>query len=174
MYIGNEQFQVGGHTVALTVNDFWRWAFSEFSVPAVRTALAEFLTASALDMISSGRGHAEQGCDLLWTAPDGENIRVGVHSAAFIRPDDTEHPERVIFDTPAEQSCNVHVFGVCKALTRNESPLNTDLWDFYSIPERKIGKNMANLSLASLMRLELLWSDYYGIAGAVLSVLSKS
>ena len=178
MYIGNEPLLVSGHELSVTVNDFWRWAFSDLSVPAAREAFAEFLVASSLELISDGQGRTNQRSVPLWNLSDGDGngIRVGVRSAACLQSDSAEHPDRIIFDIPPERTCDVRVFCVFKAMTRNESPLNTDLWDFYSVRERDISINITNptkFPLSALTRLEPVWSDYYGIPGAVLAALSK-
>ena len=175
MYIGNERFQVGGSGIAVTVNDFWRWSFSDFSVPVTCRAFAEFLVASSLELISNGHGREGEDCDLLWTPSGGSGIRIGIKSAAYVQSDDGEHPDHIVFRSPSGRICDAYVFCVSKALA-GESPLNMDLWDFYSLRNQAMDKSMAgpeNLSLSALMGLEAVWSDYYGIGSAILSALSK-
>ena len=186
MYIGNEPLSVGGDEIGVTVNDFWRWAFSDFSSPMIRETFAEFLVASSLDLISDGQKQSKPDFDLLWN-PSGNHggVRIGVKSAAYLQSNDGEYPDRVAFHFPdfsENQACDVYIFCVFKALSQNESPFNTDLWEFYSVRGQDI-KNIKNnkninilnkIPLSVLTPLKPIWSDYYGIAGAISTVLSNA
>lgn len=170
MYIGSEPLRVGGRDIALTVNDFWRWSFSNFTDFSVRAAFSEFLVASSLDLTSDGNGRQRHTHDLLWSPHGSAGLKVGVRTAAYVQSDDAEHPEHIVFPTPDECTCNVCVFCVFKGMMQEESPLNTDLWDFYSLrfPPVGSGRPVQNsLTLPALKGLEPVWSDYYGIGGAI-------
>ena len=55
-YIGNEQFSVGSHAINLTVNDFWRWSYSDLNDGICRSALAEFIVAASLEVPDLNHG----------------------------------------------------------------------------------------------------------------------
>ena len=170
MYIGNEPLRVGGHDIAQTMNDFWRWSFSDFTDFSVRAAFSEFLVASSLELLSNGNGRLRRTHDLLWSPQGGTGLKVGVRTAAYVQSDEAEHPEHILFPIPNEHTCNVYVFCVFKAMMQEESPLDTDLWDFYSLRSLAVGRGMPNrdfITLPALRALGPVWSDYYGIGGAI-------
>ena len=170
MYIGNERIQVGGHDIDLTLDDFWRWSFSDFSDFSTRAAFSRFLTASSLGLTVSDIARDKHTNDLLWSQSGTSILKVGVRTAAYIQSDEAEHPDHIVFDIPTEHTCNAYVFCVFKALRQTESPLNTDLWDFYSL--KTIAFNGSNpyqqfITLPALMEFQPVWSDYYGIGAAI-------
>ena len=171
LYIGSEQLQVGGHGIAVTMNDFWRWAGSNLSDAATRSVFAEFLVASSLDILSDGR-QVGRSYDLLWPQRDGKDIRVNVSSAAYVQSADAEHPDQVSFPLGAKDHFDVCVFCLFKAMAQDQAPLDTELWDFYTISASLLNgvwDERQSLTMDTIMRLEPVWSDYYGIGDAILA-----
>lgn len=184
-YIGNEQFSVGSNTINLTVNDFWRWSYSDLNDGICRSALAEFIVAMSLEVPDLNHGVSrtlKRPYDLI----SKEGYRIEVKSAAYNETSDEEHPDYISFgiapaglpggagikESNASQHCNsdVFVFCVCKALSEDEAPLNLDLWDFYILPTRVLDEKMPfrkTITLPLLMRLEPIWCDYYGMGDAI-------
>lgn len=187
-YIGNEQFSISSHAINLTVNDFWRWAYSDLNDGICRSALAEFIVATSLEVPSLNHGLSEtlrRSYDLI--SKDG--YRIEVKSAAYNESSDEEHPDCISFgiapaellerikktDTASHRNSDVFVFCVYKAVTRAKTPLNLDFWDFYIIPTKVLNEKkpiQKTITFPSLMRLEPMWCDYYGIGDAIQKVMT--
>ena len=171
MYIGDERLRVGGGQIALTVNDFWRWAYSDLLNKQNRTIFADFLVATSLEERPMQR-QTGQGYDILWT-PDGEGIRVNVKAGAYTEALEMEHPDHIQirlseYDEP--HSCDVIVFCIFRAMSQYDSPLDMELWDFYTASSRVLYRDVPDrrvITLPALMELEPVWSDYYGIGTAI-------
>lgn len=191
-YIGNEPFLVGSKPINLTMNDFWRWAYSDLTNSHNRSELAEFIVASSI-----GADHLDTDTSRsMWKqysllSPDGYKLEV--QSAAYVQSWDTEHPDHVSFqiapsrmpdntgkpklDTPLQRKADVYIFCIYKAMEKDESPLDLDLWDFYVLPTSvldEIKPLQKTITLPSLMKLEPVWCDYYGIAEAIQKAMEKN
>lgn len=184
-YIGNEPFLVGGNVINLTVNDFWRWAYSDLINNIERSALAEFIVASSLETTSLDTERARA----MWRSYgllSKEGYRVEVKSAAYVQSWDAKHPDFISFgiaparlmdeagnykqSDPPKRNSDVYIFCVYTAQTKAESPLDLDLWDFYVLPTRVLDEKkpaQKTITLPSLMRLDPVWCDYYGIGDAI-------
>lgn len=182
-YIGNEQFSVGDNNISITTNDFWRWAYSDLSDNFCRSVLAEFIIATSLEVpgLDIGRTHLSQkSYDIL--TEDG--YKVEVKSAAYVQSLDSEHPDCITFgiaplktaseieknDIPHHRHSDVFIFCIYKAVKKDDSPLNLDLWDFYILPTKVLDEKkptQKTITLPSLMQLEPIWCDYYGIGDAI-------
>lgn len=191
-YIGNEPFLVGGKPINLTMNDYWRWAYSDLADSRNRSVMAEFIVASSI-----GAAHLDTDTSrAAWKqysllSPGGYKLEV--KSAAYVQSWDTEHPDQVSFqiapsrmpdssgkpklDTPLQRKSDVYVFCVYKAMKKDESPLDLDLWEFYVLPTSVLDDMkpvQKTITLPSLMNLEPVWCDYYGIEEAIQKVMEKN
>lgn len=177
IFIGSEQLQVGGHGIAVTVDDFWRWAGSNLSDATTRSVFAEFLVASSLELLSDGRQFG-RSYDLLWQQQeDRAGIRVNIRSAAYIQSSDAEHPDQLCFNVGSKEHCDVYVFCIYKATTQEQTPLDTELWDFYVLRSGVwdgIGPAQQIVTVPTIMRLGPIWSDYYGIGDAIQKAMTAS
>lgn len=173
MYIGNEPLQVCGHDISLTMNDFWRWAGFDLSDAFTRSISAEFLVASSLDILHGGRQVRNYSLLLPQKrTPIGTCIHVS--SAAYVQADDAEHPDHISFSIAPWQDAEVYVFCLFKAMSTEQSPLNTDLWDFYAIRTKaweSIWHGAGTATLPAIISLGPVWCDYYGIGSAIDSAL---
>ena len=175
MYIGNEPLSVGGHDIGLTVNDFWRWSFSDFSDFSTRDAFSKFLVASSLGLTADGNARQRRVRNLLWSPAGSAGIRISVRTAAYVQSGEAEHPDHIIFVIPKKPDCDACLFCVFKGMTDAESPLNTDLWDFYALCSGALGGSVSGsgyVTLPALMGLNPVWSDYYGIGDAIKKTLT--
>ena len=185
--IGNEQFSIGSLTISLTVNDFWRWSYSDLNDGICRSTLAKFIVATSLEVPNLNQGLSrtlKRPYDLI--SKDG--YRIEVKSAAYNESVDEEHPDCISFGiAPTELSgrieetntahrySDVFVFCVYTAVSKNETPLNMDFWDFYILPTKVLNEKMPiqkTITFQSLMRLESMWCDYYGIGNAIQKVIT--
>ena len=174
LLIGNERLRIGENEVATTVNDFWRWSASNLSAAAVRPVFAEFLVASSLELLSTGR-QVDQPYSILWPHEGSFDIRVGVSSAACPGPIGEEDLGQTYFHLAGGPSCAVYVFCLLKS-AEGESPLNTDFWDFYVLGADRLGdvlENQKYINMGHLIRLMPTWSDYYGIGEAIHTTLRR-
>lgn len=173
MYIGNEPLQVRGHDISLTMNDFWRWAGSDLSDASTRSVFAEFLVASSLDILHGGR--QIRNYNLLLLQKDGSGIRIHVSSAAYVQADDAEHPDRIAFNIAPWQDAEVYVFCLYKAMSAEQSPLNTDLWEFYALRAKaweSVWHGVGTATLPAIISLGPVWCDYYGIGSAIKTAMT--
>lgn len=184
-YIGNEPFSIGGNNINLTMNDYWRWAYSDLTNNIGRSVLAEFIVASSLEIIHLDSERVRQ----MWRPYDlqsKDGYRIEVKSAAHVQSWDAKHPDRITFriaparmpdetgdykqDAPLQRNSDVYVFCVYTAELKDESPLNLDLWEFYILPTRILNEKkptQKSISLPALMQLGPIWCDYYGIGDAI-------
>lgn len=191
MYTGSEKFILHGKELDNTVSDFWRWAYSDFINNIGRSVLAEYIVASALDITSIDTEMMRKmfrPYDLLTK----EGIRVEVKCASYIQTwGAAKHPDRVSFriaparmpdDTgdynsksPLQRNCDIYVFSLFKGMTADCSPLNLDLWEFYILPTSVLDDNMPTqktITYQSLMRLQPILTDYYGIEDGIKQLMS--
>lgn len=189
-YIGNEQFSVGNNSINLTVNDFWRWSYSDLNDGICRSALAEFIVAASLEVPDINHGLSrtlQRPYDLI--SKDG--YRIEVKAAAYAESSDEEHLDCISFgiapaimpggtglkesDASFHRDSDVFVFCVFKAISKDETPLDLDLWDFYILPTKVLNEKMPiqkTITLPGLMRLEPMWCDYYGMGGAIQKIMT--
>ena len=186
----SELFSVNGHDIDLSMLDFWRWAYSDFSDIINRSALAEFIVSSSLGT-SSASFKRGRNCNTNLSLITYDGYRVDIKSAAFIQSINAEYPDRISFriapikdlntndnynrHEPRKRHSDVHIFCLYKGLSADESPLNLDLWDFYLLPTKVLEEKLPTqktISFTSLMRLGPLWCDYYGIGEAIKNVMN--
>lgn len=189
-YIGNEPFLLNGKDTSLTMNDFWRWAYSDLNNDALRSMLAKFIVASSLEITTLGMDSirdTEKSYDLL--SKDG--YKIDVRSAAYIQTLDEECPDHISFSiTPImpsgkktticktdilQRNSDAFIFCIFKAQTKDESPLDLDLWDFYILSTKTLNEKrpaMKTITLPSLMQMKPVRCDYYGIEEAIRKILT--
>jgi hypothetical protein len=171
MYIGNEHLLVGGNSTALTISDFWRWAYSCLSRRTTRKAFAEFLVASSLETIASARNQTNSFDILL--PPEQAGIRINVKSGSYTDVLEPKYPNRIqirLSENDEPSSCDVIVFCIFRAMSHEQSPLDMDLWDFYIISSNVLYRDIPDrrvVTLPSLIELGPVLSDYYGIGIAI-------
>jgi len=195
MYKGTELFSANGKDINLSLTDFWKWAYSDFSNNICRSVLAEYIVASALNcsgMETDSQRVMWQPYDLL-AKDDLSDIsyRVEVKSAAYVQSWDAKHPDHISFriaparmpdetgdyklDAPLQRNSDLYVFCIYKALQKDESPLNLDLWEFYVLPTKILDEKkptQKTITLPSLMQLEPMWCDYYGLGEAIKTMMN--
>ena len=184
---GDEEFILHDANIGITVMDFWRWAFSDLIDNTQRGVMAEFLVYSSLNRITLDTQKRENWLSFDVTSPSGR--RIEVKSAAYIQ---TWTPENIFaqirFDirkklawdnvtatsaTVAKRNCDLFVFCLYTALTRDKSILDLDYWEFYVLPTSVLNDKIPNqktISLSSLLKLEPIKTDYAGLGSAIESI----
>lgn len=190
MYEGTEQFTLNDKTLSMTMNDFWKWAYSDLTNNIGRSVLAEYIVASALGITNLSTEQTR----IMWRPYDllsKEGYRIEVKSAAYIQSWDAKHPDHISFriaparvpdatgdyklDSPIQRNSDAYVFCIYKAMTKDQSPLNLDLWDFYVLNTKILDDKIPSqktITLPSLMTFKPVKCDFYGIAETVRNILN--
>lgn len=181
---GTERFSANGKETGMAISDFWIWAYSGFSDYSRYSVLAEYIVASALELTDAKvrqAGFMKKRYDLL--TRDG--TKVNVRSAAYAGSMDAERPDCISFhispsgipggDGKTKQASDAYIFCIYKGMEASDSPLNLDLWEFYVLQAKKLDEKkpgQKTITLPSLMELEPLWCDYYGIGEAIMTAVN--
>ena len=183
---GNEEFTLHGSSAGISVKDFWSWAYSDLLNNTQRGVMAEFLVYSSL---KSEYPPPRTQMRVNWlpfdvTSPSGR--RIEVKSAAYLQSWTTDFPAQIQYDiapklawdgksyaTEAKRNCDLFVFCLYTALTRDKSILDLDYWEFYVLPTSVLNDKIHNqktISLSSLLKLEPIKTDYAGLGSAIESI----
>ena len=185
---GNEEFTLHGKGAGITVLDFWRWAFSDLIDNTQRGVMAEFLVYSSLKPeYPPPTQMRENWLPFDVTSPSGR--RIEVKSAAYIQ---AWTPENIFaqirfdigrklawdnatasYSSEAKRNCDLYVFCLFTAKTKDISLLNLDYWDFYVLPTSVLNEKMPEqkgISLSSLLKLEPVKTDYAGLGAVIESI----
>ncbi len=183
---GNEEFTLHGSSAGISVKDFWSWAYSDLLNNTQRGVMAEFLVYSSL---KSEYPPPRTQMRVNWlpfdvTSPSGR--RIEVKSAAYLQSWTTDFPAQIQYDiapklawdgksyaTEAKRNCDLFVFCLYTALTRDKSILDLDYWEFYVLPTSVLNDKIPNqktISLSSLLKLEPIKTDYAGLGSAIESI----
>lgn len=186
MYSGFERFTANGHEIDISMSSFWQWAYSDLSNNINRSVFAEYIVATAIGSTVQPR--------IMWRPFDllsNDGFKVEVKSAAYVQSWDAKHPDHINFriaparlpdetgdykiETKPTRNSDLYVFCIYKAFRQDESPLNLDLWEFYVLPTKVLDEKVPNqktITLPSLMRLEPMWCDYYGLSDAIQKIMN--
>lgn len=118
------------------------------------------------------------------TSPSGR--RIEVKSAAYIQAWTPENVfaqirfdigkklawnnDTAAFSSKAERNCDLYVFCLFTAKTRDVSLLNLDYWDFYVLPTSVLNEKMTDqksIALSSLLKLDPVKTDYAGLGNVI-------
>lgn len=178
---GNEEFTLHGASAGISVKDYWSWAYSDLIDNTQRGVMAEFLVYSSL------KSMRENWLPFDVTSPSGR--RIEVKSAAYIQ---AWTPENIFaqirfdigrklawdnatasYSSEAKRNCDLYVFCLFTAKTKDISLLNLDYWDFYVLPTSVLNEKMPEqkgISLSSLLKLEPVKTDYAGLGAVIESI----
>lgn len=183
---GNEEFTIHGVSAEITIKDFWSWAYSDLLNNTYRGVMAEFLVYSSLN--SSSPYPTQIRADWLpfdITSPSGRHIEV--KSAAYLQSWEQDYYSKILFDIApkrawdgktgyapeAKRNSDLYVFCLYTALSREQSILNLDLWEFYVLATSTLNDRVPNqksISLHSLLKLEPINTDYTGLGATIESI----
>lgn len=151
-----------------TLQEFWRWEFSDILSNATRGIFTEFIVAKALD------------CDLSistirdeWDAHDlttAEGLRIEVKSSAYLQSGEQEKLSTIHFSIRNAQpwnsefqkrsstplrSADIYVFCLLKHKDKaTVDPLNLNQWEFYILSTQEINKVFGLQKSISLSTLQ--------------------
>ena len=180
---GSEEFTLHGKSTGITVLDYWAWSCSDLHDNTMRGVMAEFLVTSSFNQgILPPSQMRVNWLPYDVTSPTGR--RIEVKSAAYIQswtPEDVF--SKIIFDigkkvawdgttyaSEAKRNCDLYVFCIFTALTRDISVLNLDYWDFYVLPTFVLNDKVPDqkrIALSSLLKLGPVKTDFAGLAETI-------
>lgn len=184
---GNEEFTLHGTSAGITIMDFWCWAFSDLIDNTQRGVMAEFLVYSSLNRITKYTQIRENWLPFDVTSPSGRKIEV--KSAAYIQawtPKNIFAQIRfdiekklawdnvtIAYATTAKRNCDLYVFCLFTAKTKDISLLDLNYWDFYVLPTSVLDKKIPDqkrIVLSSLLKLKPVKTDYAGLGAVIESI----
>lgn len=184
---GNEEFALHGKGAGITVLDFWRWAFSDLIDNTQRGVMAEFLVYSSLNRTTPDTQRRENWLPFDVMSPSGR--RIEVKSAAYIQAWTPENifaqirfdiGKKLAWDNAtatsanvAKRNCDLYVFCLFTAKTKDVPLLDLDYWDFYVLPTSVLDEKVPNqkgIALSSLLKLDPVKTDYAGLGAVIESI----
>lgn len=184
---GNEEFTLHGTSAGITIMDFWCWAFSDLIDNTQRGVMAEFLVYSSLNRITKYTQIRENWLPFDVTSPSGRKIEV--KSAAYIQAWTPENifaqirfdigkklawdNATIAYATTAKRNCDLYVFCLFTAKTKDISLLDLNYWDFYVLPTSVLDKKIPDqkrIVLSSLLKLKPVKTDYAGLGAVIESI----
>lgn len=159
-YRPNDEFNINGKGIGLTVLDFWKYAYSDLNADP-RDVIAEFLVSNALDIKESINRQDWTLYDI-----DYKGVRVEVKCTGYFQTwrEDGKVSQRRNFSIRKakdrhtrkyERHNDIYVFCLLNGETRKEAnPLIIDNWDFYVVPTSKINELCGDNNSISLSRVK--------------------
>lgn len=183
----NEEFTLHGTSAGITIMDFWCWAFSDLIDNTQRGVMAEFLVYSSLNRITKYTQIRENWLSFDVMSPSGRKIEV--KSAAYIQAWTPENifaqirfdigkklawdNATIAYATTAKRNCDLYVFCLFTAKTKDISLLDLNYWDFYVLPTSVLDKKIPDqkrIVLSSLLKLKPVKTDYAGLGAVIESI----
>lgn len=174
---GQESFIFNEKPLTENVLSFWQWSSSELLGNALRGVLAEFIIASAIDVLEKPREE--------WDAYDlvtKQGLKIEIKSSAYLQSWEQTELSKIIFgirptidwkDEKKEIKRQADIYVFCVLSHKNKdtvNPLNLNQWDFYvldtEILNTKIPKQKT-ITLSSLLKLEPIKIKYDGLKNAI-------
>ena len=184
---GNEEFTLHGTNTGILIKDFWSWAYSDLIVNTQRGVMAEFLVYSSLSNVPLNTQLRENWLPFDVTSPSGR--RIEIKSAAYIQAWTPENifaqirfdigkilawdNETSTYASEPKRNCDLYVFCLFTAKTKDISILNLDYWDFYVLPTSVLDKKVpeqSRIALSSLLKLDPVKTDYDGLGAVIESI----
>lgn len=145
--------------VALTVGNFWSWAYSDILSNRNRGIFAEFFVGAALGVLDSPRIEWDS-YDLVY-----RSSKIEVKCSSYLQSWEQVRPSQIVFSvkasqltTPPQRSADCYVFCLFATQDRdNADVLNVAQWEFYVVHRSVLGKN-EKISQQQSIRLSTLRS----------------
>ncbi|WP_457743572.1 hypothetical protein [Sulfurimonas sp.] len=184
---GKEQFYLNDKKLPLDVLSFWQWSSSELLGNALRGVLAEFIVASAIDILDKPREE--------WDAYDlktKNGLKIEIKSSSYLQSWQQNKLSTICFgiqetsdydyktkkyDKQKKRQSDIYIFCVLSHKDKNSvDPLNLSQWDFYiletSILNKKV-KHQKTITLSSLLQLHPIKIKYDNLKRKIANIESK-
>lgn len=181
---GNEKFTLHGAETGMTIKDFWIWSYSNLIDNTQRGIMAEFLVYSSFKNASCNSQARTNWLPFDVTSPSGR--RIEVKSAAYVQAWSSENIfAQIRFDigkklawdnatasysSEAKRNCDLYVFCLFTAKTKDIPLLNLDYWIFYVLPTSVLNEKIPNqkgIALSSLLKLNPIKADYARLGNVI-------
>lgn len=168
---GDEKFVCENETLPYNLQDLWCWCSSDLLTHSMRGILAEFITATALNVEINEPRDPWSSYDLV--TPEG--VKVEVKSGSYIQYWNQKKLTRIVFsirktnrfdnqgylvNEPARRRADVYVF--CILANKDEltlNPLDLSQWEFYTVSSKLLDAAFSNQKTISFKRLQTVCSD---------------
>ena len=151
----------------ISVEDFWKWAFSDFQANNIRGVLAEFIIAKALELELTVRSTWD---DYDLTTPSG--IKIEVKSGGFLQSWNQKKLSKIVFSglrgqvwdsqnncrgKSLEYRADIYIFAVQTSDSHNSfNPLDLAQWEFYVVPKADmIKRSVKSISLETVKKIAM-------------------
>lgn len=182
--VGNEKFTLFGNELEMTVSDFWSWAYSDLLNNTSRGVLAEYLVKSSFNFTPSPKNSQVRVDWAPYDVISPSGRRIEVKTAAYLQSWEQEHFSQILFDIApkrawhpltgyapeAKRNCDLFVFCLYTALSREASILNLDLWEFYVLPTSVLDREIPlqkSISLGSLSRFKPVKASFFDLGNVI-------
>jgi len=186
---GNEEFTLHGIDTGISIKDFWIWSYSDLIDNTQRGIIAEFLVFSSFNQFFPRTAPQIRTNWLPFdiTSPSGR--RIEVKSAAYVQAWTPENIfAQIRFDigkklawdnvaaayaSEAKRNCDLYVFCLFTAKTKDIPPLNLDYWDFYVLPTSILNEKVPNqksIALSALQKLNPAKTDFAKLGTVIESI----
>lgn len=179
---GQEKFTSKGIDTEISVLEFWKWAYSDLLDNTYRGVLAEFLVQKSLGVTPPASQMRLNWMPYDLSSPSGR--RIEVKSAAYLQSWTTDFYSKILFDIAPKHSWNpeqgysseavrpsdLYVFCVYTALSKDQSILDLDLWDFYVLPTSVLDEKLPTqkkISLGSLSKLKPTKCNFFSLGNTI-------
>jgi len=163
---GQESFVFNGKSLPENILSFWQWSSSELLGNALRGVLAEFIVASAIDVLEKPREE--------WDAYDlvtKEGLKIEIKSSSYLQSWRQDKLSKIIFgiqptliwedinkrSKQQRRQADIYVFCVLSHKDKSTvNPLNLNQWDFYILDTEILNAKVPNqktITLSSLLKL---------------------
>ena len=161
--IGNEEFTENGKSKGFTVDDFWKWAFSDLVSNSTRGIFAEFIVAKALE-INEGIRDAWDAYDLSYNG-----LKIEIKTSGYIQTwaqKDFSNPVFSIAETFSwekeinkrekikKRQADVYIF--CLHHHKDQgtiNPLDLSQWSFYVVKTSVLNDILPNQKTITLKKI---------------------
>lgn len=165
---GDERFSHGEQQLPFTIRDFWCWSTSDLLNNTTRGVLAEFLVASALEILTSGVRDPWAAYDLV----TADGLKIEVKSAAYLQSWVQKRISTIIFNVPktrawnpdtnelardAERQADIYVFALLAHQNKaTVNPLDVSQWHFYVLSSVALDQRTRSQHSITLKTLQTL------------------
>lgn len=181
-------FMMKNKPINANIIDFWEWAYSDFTNNITRSVLAEYIVALSLDI----KNMESEKHRIIWRPYDlmtKNGLRIEVKSAAYVQSWESKHPTHISFriaqarlpdetgdfksDSPLQRNSDVYIFCIYTAMSKDQSPFNLELWDFYVLETSILDKEKGDqktITMPSLLKLNPIKCNYSNLGNIINSI----
>ncbi len=183
-FTGEEEFILNGKPTGENVTSFWRWAYSELDSNIVRSALAEYIVASALGITDN----PDEAYRKMWRPYDlmYKGKKIEVKSASSVQTWNVKNKGKYTFsiaparipgedgdyhdDSPLQRNSDFYIFCIYEPKDEKTMALNLDSWRFLVLLTKVIDEmspTQKTIGIGPLMKLKPVECGYGELKGVI-------